>query len=691
MGKPSQEAEKPKISPEYMEFLLAEIRARKPKGFYERLCKLAEKLRLNPPKQFAEKLNYDVVYSGLNVTPTGVFSASFLLLFIFSFVCFFFSFLISDVALLIILAVLPIVLFWYVFTYPSYQAEVTRIQAGNEAIKLILYMAIYLKSNPSFEGAVQFAVQHSKGPISDDIRKAFWDLETGKYRTVEEALGVYSQKWVWWNEDFVRSLNLLYTILVEPSEKGREEILKKALDHILITTHRKMKAYVEEISGPISILHILGLLLPALGIVMFPMIAIFLQNSVSIPQLIVGYIVFLPILNLFFVNRLLRKRPGAFMAPDVSKHPDLPPPNFFAVKIGKVKLIVPVFLLSLLVGMITMMYGAYHFLNLGMTISSLPPDIVKKVVLEEAGINVKNFLVVTSFVGGFAIFFILNYYLRSVQRIKVRNEIKEIERDFTACMFSLGNFFSEGYPIEFGIGKAIDEYRRLGMEKRPTYGFLVRLYETMKNFGVSFKSALFGERFMLIKHYHSVLIEDTMRILADASEKGSYFLGTVAKTLSNYLESIYTIEDRIRELLAETRSSIKMQASFVIPMINGIIMALSAFIVNMLRILAEMIGKIQQMFGISLSRMAGKDLLTILIGNYENMVPSTLLQAVIGIYTVEAIAIFSILLSGIENGIDPVAKDWEISNNLIKGMALFFLIYLVALFVFGNILTSVQP
>ena len=690
MDKPSQEVEKPKISPEYMEFLLAEIRARKPRGIYERLCKFAEKLNLRPPKQFAEKLNYDVVYSGLNVTPKGVFSASFLVLFLLSFVCFFSSFLIHDIALLVILAALPLALFWYIFTYPSYQAEVTRIQAGNEAIKLILYMVIYLKSTPSFEGAVQFAIQHSKGPVSDDIRKAFWDLETGKYRTIEEALSFYSQKWVWWNEDFVRSLNLLYTVLVEPSEKGREEILKKALDHILITTHRKMKAYVEEISGPISILHILGLLLPALGIIMFPMIAIFLQNAVSIPQLIMGYIVFLPILNLFFVNRLLRKRPGAFMAPDVSKHPDLPPPNFFAVKIGKIKLLVPIFLLSLLVGMLIMLYGAYHFLNLGITITSLPPDMVRKVVLQEAGINVKNFLVVTSFVGGFATFFILNYYLRSVQRVKIRNEIKEIERDFTACMFSLGNFFSEGYPIEFGIGKAIDEYKRLGMEKRPTYGFLVRLYDAIKNFGVSFKSALFGERFMLIKRYHSALIEDVMRVLADASEKGSYFLGTIAKTLSNYLDSIYTIEDRIRELLAETRSSIKLQASFVIPMINGIIMALSAFIVNMLRILSEMIGRIQQMFGLSLGGM-GKDILTILIGNYENMIPSTLLQAVIGIYTIEVITIFSMLLSGVENGIDPVARDWEISNNLIKGMALFFLVFLVALFVFGNIITGVQP
>jgi len=691
MAKPPEKINIPRISPEYAEFLLAEIRSKELKTWYEKLCKFSEKLKLSPPKQFAEKLNYDVIYSGLNVTPKGVFSASFLVLFLLSFVCFFFAFLIYDIALLAVLAALPLALFWYVFTYPSYQAEVTRIQAGNEAIKIILYMVIYLRSNPSFEGAVNFAAQHSKGPISDDIRKALWDLETGKYNTFEEALGFYSQKWVWWNEDFIRSLNLLYTVLTEPSEEGREEILRKSLDHILITTHRKMKSYVEEISSPITILHVMGLLLPALGIVMFPMIAIFLQNSVSVPQLIIGYVAFLPLINLFFVNRLLRKRPGAFMVPDISKHPDLSPPNFFALKIGKFKLYVPVFLFSLFVGLLIMMYGIYHFLNLAITITSLPPNLVKQVVLQESVINIKNFLVVTSFVGGFAVFFILNFYLRSFQRVRIRNEIKNIEKDFTTCLFSLGNFFSEGYPIEFGIGKTVDEYRRLGMEKRPTYEFLVRLYETIKNFGVSFKSALFGERFGLIKRYYSVLIEDVMKVLADASEKGSRLLGVIAKTVSSYLESIYAIEDRIRELLAETRSSIKLQASFVIPMINGIIMALSAFIVSMLRILAEMVGHIQQMFGMTLTGVGTQDLLTTLIGSYEKMVPSTVLQVVIGIYTIQAITIFSILLSGIENGVDPVAKDWEVSNNLIRGMALFLLIFVVSLFVFGNIVTTVKP
>ena len=56
-----------------------------------------------------------------------------------------------------------------------------------------------------------------------------WDLNTGTYKTIEEALSAYMPKWGIWNEDFVRALSLLYGVLIEPSEEGRERILKKSL------------------------------------------------------------------------------------------------------------------------------------------------------------------------------------------------------------------------------------------------------------------------------------------------------------------------------------------------------------------------------------------------------------------------------------------------------------------------------
>ncbi|MFH8108255.1 MAG: hypothetical protein QXY24_00705, partial [Candidatus Aenigmatarchaeota archaeon] len=208
------------ISREYLEFLLQEQRSREPKSWYEKLCRFAENLRIKPPKSMEEKFKFDIVFSSLNVSPTGVLSAT-ILVFLISTIFFLPLILfVGDASTTIFILLLPLALAWYIFTYPSFQASVTKVQAGDEAIKIILYMAIYLKLNPSLEGAVNFAIQHSKGPITEDIKKAMWDLHIGKYRTVEEALGQYTQKWVWWNEDFVRALSLIYGVLIEPTEKG---------------------------------------------------------------------------------------------------------------------------------------------------------------------------------------------------------------------------------------------------------------------------------------------------------------------------------------------------------------------------------------------------------------------------------------------------------------------------------------
>jgi hypothetical protein len=699
-GKKTKIDERKGVSKEYIEFLLQEQRLREPKTWYEKLCKFAENLKIKPSKSMEEKLKLNIVFSSLNVTPTGVFSAT-IFVFLLSLIALIpIAFIIADISTTIFLLLIPAAISWYIYTYPSFQASVIKIQAGDEAIKIILYMSIYLKLNPSLEGAINFAIEHSKGPISEDIRKAMWDLNVGKYKTIEEALGKYTQKWVWWNEDFVRSISLIYGVLIEPTEKGREEILRKALNFVLESTHNKMKSYVEEVSSSIMVLHMMGMLLPVMGLLMFPMVSIFLHQQVSTPQLILGYIFVLPLLNLFFIQRILKKRPGAFMVPDISKHPELPPENYFEIKVGRSRVWVPIFVLSLLLGLMVMSYGILHFIDLAINLMTLPSDIhsrlgcdkklspTKCILMNEAKMTPTNLFATFSITAGFGVMAITYFYLRSFQRIKIRNEVKNIEEEFRIGLFSLGNYLSEGYPIEVGMQKTLEEYEKLGMQKKPSYSFFRRLFYNIKNFGMTFKRALFDKEQGVVRYYPSVLVEDVMKILSDASEKSAVLLGIIAKTIANYLESIYSIEARIRELLAETRSALKLQAGFIIPMITGIVSSLAIFILEMLRILADKLSQIERMLGVGLIQGAGqgaKSFIDILVGGFENIIPMTALQATIGIYTVEAVVLFTMLLSGIENGFDKTARDWEISQNLIKAILVYGFVSLLSLFVFWGI------
>lgn len=230
MDNPPEKVERPKISPEYMEFLLAEIRARKPRGLYERLCKFAEKLNLRPPRQFAEKLNYDVVYSGLNVTPKGVFSASFLVLFLLSFVCFLATFVFFNLYLLCFSIFLPLLVFWYLYSYPGRKAKEIKRKIEEESKEVLARITTLLKSGISFERALNIVAKESKGLISEDINKIVWNLEQGTYRNVDEALNIYREKWVWWNEKFVRLLDVLRDVSAEKNQKVREELFKKVIE-----------------------------------------------------------------------------------------------------------------------------------------------------------------------------------------------------------------------------------------------------------------------------------------------------------------------------------------------------------------------------------------------------------------------------------------------------------------------------
>ncbi|MEM5776904.1 MAG: hypothetical protein QXJ06_00455 [Candidatus Aenigmatarchaeota archaeon] len=674
------------LSKEYIKFLLEEAQSKQPKTWFEKLCKFSEILGLNPPKQIYEKLEKDIAFSSMNLTPKGVFSASILIFLVFSLISFGISMFSDSVGLMVLLVIIPLAASYYIYTYPAFTAHVQKVQTGDEAIKIILYMVIYLKLNPTFEGALVYASQHTKGPLSNDIKKALWDLQTGKYRSIEEALSKYIPKWVVWNEDFVRSLSLLYGVLIEPSEEGRENILKKSLDYLLSNTHARMKTYVENISGSITILHIMGILLPVMGLVMFPLISMFLQDSVNPAMMAVGYIIFLPTILYFFIIRILLKRPSAFMVPDVSKHPDLPSKGHFKASIFKKNVEIPILPVILIVFLVVSYYGIMHFSNLFFDLRHASKDLKDEIMKQEAKISIENLASSLSITLGIGLAVYLYFYLNSFQKIKIRNDIKNIEAEFQVGLFSLGNYLSEGYPIEKAVEKSLDEYEKLGMSKKPMYTFFQKLLKNIQNTGMTFKKAIFDKSLGVITFFPSVLIEEIMNVLSSASEKSSIVLGKVSKTIGEYMENLNSIEAKIKELLEDVRSGLRMQGGFVIPLVCAIVAALGIFILNMLVIISCEIKKIETSFGFSL--FEGGDLINNLIGSFSKVMPMTLLQVIVGIYTIEITIIISILLNGIENGFDPVSRDYMIATTLSKALIIYSIALILCLFVFNNMIVS---
>jgi hypothetical protein len=436
----------------------------------------------------------------------------------------------------------------------------------------------------------------------------------------------------------------------------------------------------------------MGMLLPVMGLIMFPMISMFLHQSVNPFYIAIGYTIILPIMILFFMNRILLKRPSAFIYPDISKHPELPPPGTFSLRLGGRYYYIPIWPLVLIIGIMLTFYGILHFIDLYTRLSLVSKAFQVDILKKEAEMSLTNLFATFSITGGFGIMIFLYFHLRSFQRIHIRNNIKNIESEFQIGLFSLGNYLSEGYPIEKSIEKSLDEYEKLGMQKRPTFHFFSRLLYNIKNIGMTFRSALFHEKSGVMRYFPSVLINEIMRILSDASERSSALLGKISKTIGSYLEDLSRIEAKIRELLEEVRAGIKIQSSFVIPLVCAMVGSLGIFLLNMLKLLSCQLAQIEKNLGLGIlgeASMGVGSLLNDLVGDFTKVMPMTLLQAIVGIYTFEIVALFAMLLNGIENGFDDVSRDHLISRSVIKALVVYAAVTVFALILFQGIIVSI--
>ncbi|MFH7904054.1 MAG: hypothetical protein QW409_03855, partial [Candidatus Aenigmatarchaeota archaeon] len=673
---------KKEFSSYYLEFYLKEIEKSIRRNWYEKLCAISSKILPIRPIPFypikfyplyPKNLSETIIFSGLNVLPNEVISLTILSFLILSAISLVLYFIFTDIGIFIF--ALPIGIAYILYTYPDFRAKVNRIQTNSEAIKIITYLVLYLETTPNFEGAIDFAAKRVKGIISDDMKKISWDIRTGKFSTLKEALEHYIPKWLKWNENFVRALILLSNISYVTSNEERKSLLRKTLDFILTKNLEETKVYVEKVRGPITLLFLFGLLMPSIGLIMFPMISVFLHFSVKPSYIIFGYLVVLPLMNYYLITRVISLRPGAFLIVDISKHPKLPPENYFYYR----NVLIPIIPLSILVFALVSFYGINHIGNFYIEFNrQLEINPKKAEEMLRAENNIQNYAGLAasfSITLGFGLAAFLYFYLNSFQKVRIRKEVKDIEEDLPNLLITSGNFLEAGYPFEKTIEKTLEEYERLGMKEKAGYKFYSLLKERIVKFGENIYEAIFGSN-GLIYYFPSVLLEEVFRIITETSKKSVRSAGTIAKTISRYLENIWQTEFRLKELLADVRGNLKMQAQFLIPIITGVISATGIFIISLLSFLADYLSKFEKSFGIT---SGISEVINVMVGDFKRVIPMPLLQAVVGCYTVIAIILMSYLLSGVENGFDRVARDDEISQNLKFGLIIYFIIGIASL------------
>ena len=246
--------------------------------------------------------------------------------------------------------------------------------------------------------------------------------------------------------------------------------------------------------------------------------------------------------------------------------------------------------------------------------------------------------------------------------------------------------------MEVAVEKSIHEYENLGIKSTIMLGFLKRIDDLMKNYRYTFDMAV-SEKSGLLSQYPSVLIREMMKILRESVRKSPIIAASITKSIVKYMENIKDVELKIRQSLEEVRSSLRMQATIITPIITGSVSSLGIFLVHILRLLGEKLDEITKMIDISggigsnlMGNGAGESFLSMIMGDFTKLVPYTVLQVIIGIYLVEILIIMGYLLNGIENGFDEASRDHIIANNLLYGITIYFLISIISIIAFGGLI-----
>jgi Flp pilus assembly protein TadB len=656
---------------ESREFKLFKEKEKREFTWFERLARLSGRiLSVNPDENTRKNLENSIAFTGLQITPKDVMAL--LVLTIMFFVTISIILVVSGFIPLVgalFLSVIGIGLAYYFLKYPENLLKSYRIKASSQVVLAILYMVVSMRVSPNLEQALRFAAANVSGPLAWDMRRLLWDVEMGKYYSASHALTDYIAKWKPENEEFAEALRLIRDSLTHTGERV-DMILDEALDVILDGTKVRMKHYAQELSMPVTIIHMMGIILPVLGSVMAPMAAIFLSDIVKAEYFIVGYNIILPIFIVWFINSVLKKRPTTFSEVDISTHPDLPPKGSFYMRFGGKKVALPVLPISLIVALIFLVPALYYF-------SSNP-----YMLFPSQGVEVKHtvFSLVMSCLITMGVAFSLSSYflLSNFQRINIQGDIQKTESEFELALFQLGNRIAGGTPTEVALEKSINDVKDLSI-----CGLFTIALRNIKNLGMTFKDALFNKKFGAIRYYPSKLIKNIMYMIVDIAKKGVKYAADGMLTVAKYLRNIRETQEYIRDLLQESVSSMTFQAYLLTPMITGLIVSMSQIIINVLSILTNRLQGMSTGSAFTFMNFTGGLFGT---GGATPAVSPEMFQLIIGVYLIEVIIILAIFITKITQGENKVFQWYLAGKMLTVATITYFLVALGSSLMFSGLI-----
>jgi len=669
---------------------------------YERLCNLSEKiLKIKPDQKKADSVQEAANITHLNITPAGAVAFSFLIPLVGALVGSLLAFLIFQSTFFVFLFLVgALVMINPLGKIPEFLANNWRLKASNQMVLCIFYTVTYMRHTSNLEKAIEFASQHLAPPLSLDLKKVMWDVETERYPTVKESLDVYLETWKKWNIEFIEAFHLIEGSLYEGDESRRLNALDKALDVILEETYEKMLHYAHNLQNPITMLHMLGIILPILGLVILPLVVSFMEN-VRWYHLAFIYNIILTVIVYYLGKNILSRRPTGYGDRDISEeNPELKKYKNILVKFGNKELQITPLIISVIIGAALMLIGLspllFHAIGIpdfGFGGEDLTTSCKQKYCFLEYRVSAQTEQEIGPYGLGAAIasLFVplslgiaigLYYRLKSKNIMKIREKAKQLELEFASALFQLGNRLGDNLPVEIAVGKVSDV-----MEGTVSGSFFKLVSLNIRRLGMSVEKAIFDPMHGALVSFPSNLIESSMKVLIQAIKKGPLIAAQALTNVARYIKEIHKVNERLRDLMADIISSMRSQIKFLTPAIAGVVIGITSMITAILGKLSTQLEQVTASVGTAdAAAPAG------LLGLFGDGIPTYYFQLIVGIYVVQITFILTVIANGVENGSDKLNERFQLGNNLIRSTLLYVFLSASVMLLFniiaGKILTA---
>jgi hypothetical protein len=565
-------------------------------------------------------------------------------------------------------------------------------------VQCIFYVATFMRHTSNLELAIRFSADRLTPPLALDLKKILWDVETGKYDTIKESLDSYLESWRKWNIEFIESFHLIEGSLYEPSDERRLNTIDKGLDVMLQETYEKMLRYSHDLKSPVTMLYMLGIVLPVLGLVILPMAASFLTSDTPPMKLAINiallYNVILPLILFYMSKMVLSKRPTGYGAQDISEFsPEAKQLRNIIIKVWSKRVVINplwltigIMLFMIFIGIVPLLLGAIipdEALLQERTFA--PPLDFKFLDYKQTGTGFTSpyglgATILSFFVPvGLGIGLGTYYSIRSKNVLKLREEAKALEEEFSAALFQLGNRIGDGLPLELALGRVAEV-----MLRTKSGEFFELVSQKIVREGLSVERAIFDPKKGALLSFPSPLIESSMKVLIESAKKGPMVASAAMINVSQYIKDIHRVDERLRDLMSDIISDMKQQVGVLAPAIAGIVVGITSMIVAIISRLSEQLSAISDFSSSSAASIPSG-----LMNLFGNGVPTYFFQIIIGLYIVEVTIILTLLINGIENGSDKIAERYLLGTNLIRGTIIYGVVAFAITMLFNIIAASI--